>query len=191
MRAAVYARVSTTDQNCELQIRELQACADRQGWSIVDTYQDTMSGAKANRPDLNRLMLDARARKFDCLLVWKLDRFGRSLVDCLNNIRTLEENGIRFIAVTQGLDTNQQNPASRFLLHVLGAAAEFERALISGHGLGSSGIGRTTRRERWAESFRADPERTWLLTGHRRFSIGNGLPHSEGRGTPFVRLQNG
>src|SRR5215469_16817568 len=130
MRAAVYARVSTTDQNCELQIRELQACADRQGWSIVDTYQDTMSGAKANRPDLNRLMLDARARKFDCLLVWKLDRFGRSLVDCLNNIRTLEENGIRFIAVTQGLDTDQQNPASRFLLHVLGAAAEFERSLI-------------------------------------------------------------
>ena len=63
-------------------------------------------------------------------LVWKLDRFGRSLVDCLNNIRTLEENGIRFIAATQGLDTDQQNPASRFLLHVLGAAAEFERSLI-------------------------------------------------------------
>ena len=72
----------------------------------------------------------SRGRKFDTLLVWKLDRFGRSLVDCLNNIRTLEENGIRFIVVTQGLDTDQQNPASRFLLHVLGAAAEFERALI-------------------------------------------------------------
>ena len=96
----------------------------------METYQDIMSGAKANRPDLNRLMLDAQARKFDCLLVWKLDRFGRSLVDCLNNIRTLEESGIRFIAVTQGLDTDQRNPASRFLLHVLGAAAEFERALI-------------------------------------------------------------
>jgi DNA invertase Pin-like site-specific DNA recombinase len=59
-----------------------------------------------------------------------LDRFGRSLVDCLNNIRTLEENGVRFIAVTQGLDTDMKSPASRFLLHVLGAAAEFERALI-------------------------------------------------------------
>jgi putative DNA-invertase from lambdoid prophage Rac len=75
-------------------------------------------------------MADAMARKFDCLLVWKLDRFGRSLVDCLNNIRTLEDHGIRFIAVTQGLDTDQRNPASRFLLHVLGAAAEFERSLI-------------------------------------------------------------
>lgn len=130
MKAAIYARVSTTDQNCELQLRELQAYAERQGWPIVETYQDIMSGAKANRPDLNRLMADARTRKFDCLLVWKLDRFGRSLVDCLNNIRTLEENSIRFIAVTQSLDTDQQNPASRFLLHVLGAAAEFERALI-------------------------------------------------------------
>jgi len=75
-------------------------------------------------------MAGARARKFTCLLVWKLDRFGRSLVDCLNNIRFLEDHGIRFIAVTQGLDTDIQNPASRFLLHVLGAAAEFERSLI-------------------------------------------------------------
>jgi len=74
-------------------------------------------------------MLDARARKFDCLLVWKLDRFGRSLVDCLNNIGALEENRIRFISVTKGLDTDQ-HPASRFLLHVLGAAAKFERSLI-------------------------------------------------------------
>ena len=87
MRAAIYARVSTTDQNCEMQIRELQAHAERQGWGIVETYQDIISGAKASRPGLNRLMLDARARKFDCLLVWKLDRFGRSLVDCLNNLR--------------------------------------------------------------------------------------------------------
>jgi DNA invertase Pin-like site-specific DNA recombinase len=118
VKAAIYARVSTTDQNCELQLRELQSYADRQGWAIVETYRDIMSGAKANRPDLNRLILDARARKFDCLLVWKLDRFGRSLVDCLNNIRTLEDYGIRFIAVTQGLDTDQRNPASRFLLHV-------------------------------------------------------------------------
>jgi putative DNA-invertase from lambdoid prophage Rac len=75
-------------------------------------------------------MADGSARKFTCLLVWKLDRFGRSLVDCLNNIRFLEDHGVRFVAVTQGLDTDIQNPASRFLLHVLGAAAEFERSLI-------------------------------------------------------------
>ena len=129
-KAAVYARVSTADQNSELQLREIQDYAARQGWEIVETYQDTISGAKASRPGLNRLMADAMARKFTCLLVWKLDRFGRSLVDCLNNIRYLEDHGVRFIAVTQGLDTDIQNPASRFLLHVLGAAAEFERSLI-------------------------------------------------------------
>jgi DNA invertase Pin-like site-specific DNA recombinase len=130
MRAAIYTRVSTTDQNPELQLREIEDFATRQGWEVAETYQDLASGEKASRPGLNRLMVDATARNFDCLLVWKLDRYGRSLVDCLNNIRTLEDHGIRFIAVTQGLDTDQRNPASRFLLHVLGAAAEFERSLI-------------------------------------------------------------
>ena len=130
MKAAIYTRVSTADQNNELQLREIQDYTGRQGWEVVDTYQDVISGAKASRPGLNRLIADAMVRKFECLLVWKLDRFGRSLVDCLNNIRTLEDHGIRFIAVTQGLDTDQRNPASRFLLHVLGAAAEFERSLI-------------------------------------------------------------
>jgi len=130
IRAATYARVSTAEQNSELQLREVQDYATRQGWDISETYQDTVSGAKASRPGLTRLMDDAMAGKFSCLLVWKLDRFGRSLVDCLNNIKFLEEHGVRFIAVTQALDTDIQNPASRFLLHVLGAAAEFERSLI-------------------------------------------------------------
>jgi len=129
-RSAIYVRVSTADQNCGLQLQDLHGYAAQQGWHLADTYQDIMSGAKTSRPALDRLMADARAKKFDCLLVWKLDRFGRSLVECLNNIQTLESHGVRFIAVTQGLDTDQRNPASRFLLHVLGAAAEFERALI-------------------------------------------------------------
>ncbi len=86
MSATIYTRVSNADQNDELQLREIQEYAQRQGWEIVDTYQDVISGAKASRRGLNRLITDAMARKFDCLLVWKLDRFGRSLVDCLNNI---------------------------------------------------------------------------------------------------------
>jgi site-specific DNA recombinase len=77
---------------------------------VVETCQDTTSRAKPSRPTLNSLMLDARTRKFTCLLVWKLDRFGRSLVDCLNNIRFLEEHGIRFVAVTQALDTDNTEP---------------------------------------------------------------------------------
>jgi DNA invertase Pin-like site-specific DNA recombinase len=79
-------------------------------------------------------MEDARARKFEILLVWKLDRFGRSLIDCLNNIQELERWRIRFIATTQNFDTDEKNPTSGFLLHVLGAAAEFERSLIRGKG---------------------------------------------------------
>src|SRR4030095_2004182 len=130
MKAAIYTRVSTADQNSELQLRELQEYASRQGWEVIKTYQDVISGAKASRPGLNRLMEAAQTRKFDCLLVWKLDRFGRSLVDCLNNIEELGRWRIRFIATTQNLDTDEKNPASRFLLHVLGAAAEFERSLI-------------------------------------------------------------
>ena len=164
--------MSNTDQNCELQVRELQAYAERQGWGIVETYQDTICGAKSNRPNLNCLIDAARARKFDRLLVWKLDRFGRSLVDCLNNIRTLEENGVRFIAITQGLDTDQQNPASRFLLHVLGAAAEFVRALIRGGPRQANGAtGRITRLARWTRWFTAVSAATCHHTARRRSSI--------------------
>jgi DNA invertase Pin-like site-specific DNA recombinase len=130
MRVATYVRVSTQQQDMRLQTAELGQYIASRGWMQADHYEDVMSGAKANRPGLARLIADAQCRRFDCVIVWKLDRFGRSLVDCLNNIRTLESAGVRFIATTQGLDTDQQNPASRFLLHVLGAAAEFERSLI-------------------------------------------------------------
>jgi DNA invertase Pin-like site-specific DNA recombinase len=130
LRVVIYVRVSTSDQNCELQLRDLHDYAARHGWNVVDTYQDVISGAKAHPPALDRLLDDARSNNFDSLLVWKLDRFGRSLVDCLNHIQVLESCGVRFIAVTQGLDTDQRNPASRFLLQILGAAAEFERELI-------------------------------------------------------------
>ena len=87
MRAVIYTRVGTTDQNDEMQMRELNEFVERQGWEVSATYRDVMSGAKANRPGLAQLMADARMKRFDVLLCWKLDRFGRSLVDCLNNIQ--------------------------------------------------------------------------------------------------------
>lgn len=130
MNVALYVRVSTADQNCELQLRELQDYVSRQGWAIHEIYQDMMSGAKSSRPGINKLLEDAWNRRFDCVLVWKLDRFGRSLLDCLNNIGVLERGNIRLISVTQGIDTDHRNPASKFLLQVLGAAGEFERELI-------------------------------------------------------------
>jgi DNA invertase Pin-like site-specific DNA recombinase len=75
-------------------------------------------------------MADARQRRFDAVLVWKLDRFGRSLVHCVSGIQELASLGIRFIATSQGLDTDESNPASKLLMHILAAVAQFERELI-------------------------------------------------------------
>jgi putative DNA-invertase from lambdoid prophage Rac len=130
IRAAIYARVSTTDQNNEMQTRELTEYIARRGWTLTGTYTDTMSGAKAKRPGLDALMADARVRRFDVVLVWKLDRFGRSLVNCVAGIQELAALDVRFIAVSQALDTDHSNPTSRLLMHILAAVAEFERELI-------------------------------------------------------------
>jgi putative DNA-invertase from lambdoid prophage Rac len=130
MNAAIYARVSTTDQRNELQIRELTEYIERRGWTLAGIYQDQMSGAKAQRPGLDALMADARLRKFDEVVVWKLDRFGRSLIHCVGAIQELTSTGVRFIAASQGLDTDRSNPASQLLLHILAAVAQFERELI-------------------------------------------------------------
>jgi DNA invertase Pin-like site-specific DNA recombinase len=102
----------------------------RRGWELAATYQDQISGAKASRPGLDKLMSDAHQRRFDAALVWKLDRFGRSLVDCVSRIQELASLGVRFIATSQGLDTDESNPASKLLLHILAAVAQFERELI-------------------------------------------------------------
>jgi putative DNA-invertase from lambdoid prophage Rac len=75
-------------------------------------------------------MADARLRRFDAVVVWKLDRFGRSLVHCVSGIQELASMGIRFLATSQGLDTDESNPASKLLLHILAAVAQFERELI-------------------------------------------------------------
>ena len=80
MKIAIYARVSTLDQNCEVQRNELREYAERQKWDIFQEYVDHgISGTKASRPALKRLMDDARLKRFDAVVVWKLDRFGRSL----------------------------------------------------------------------------------------------------------------
>jgi putative DNA-invertase from lambdoid prophage Rac len=131
LRTALYARVSTSDHNCEMQVRELHEYAERRGWDVTAEYVDTgWSGAKANRPELDRLMKDAALRRFDAVLVWKLDRFGRSVKNCLNGIEALRASGIRFLAVSQSIDTDESNPTARLLLHILASVAEFEREMI-------------------------------------------------------------
>ena len=131
MNCALYARVSTTDQNCEMQLRELREYCKRRGWTITQEYVDAgWSGAKASRPQLNRLKDDARQRRFDAVLVWKLDRWGRSVSDSIGGIQELVSLGVRWIAVTQHLDTDESNPMARFLLHIMAAFAELEREMI-------------------------------------------------------------
>jgi putative DNA-invertase from lambdoid prophage Rac len=131
VRAALYARVSTADQVCEMQLGELREYLARRGWDAASEYVDTgVSGAKTSRPQLDRLMKDARQRRFDAVVVWKLDRWGRSLAHLVQSIQELSALGIRFVAVTQNIDTDESNPMSRLLLHLMGAFAEFERELI-------------------------------------------------------------
>jgi len=114
-----------------MQLRELRDYCQRRGWSIADEYVDTgWSGAQAIRPQLDRLMKEARQRRFGAVLVWKLDRWGRSLVNSLQTVQELVSLGVRFIAVTQNIDTDESNPMSRFMLHIFGAFAEFEREMI-------------------------------------------------------------
>ena len=114
-----------------MQLRELREYCQRRGWDIAGEYVDTgWSGAKASRPELDRLMNDAALRRFDAVLVWKLDRFGRSVRNCLDGIEALRTHGVRFLAVSQSIDTDESNPTARLLLHILASVAEFERELI-------------------------------------------------------------
>jgi putative DNA-invertase from lambdoid prophage Rac len=131
MRCALYARVSTTDQNCEMQLRELREYISRRDWKSGGEYVDTgFSGSKASRPALDRLMADAAQRKFDCIAVYKIDRFGRSVLHLNQQLAALTSYGVRFIATSQSLDTDEKNPTSRLLLQILASVAEFEREMI-------------------------------------------------------------
>ena len=125
---ALYARVSTLDQSCDMQLEDLRRYANR--FACSSEYVEIgVSGAQRRRPQLDALMKDARKRHFDVVLVWKFDRFARSvkhLVDSLEEFRAL---GIDFISYTEGVDTT--TPSGELLFHVMGAVAQFERDLIA------------------------------------------------------------
>src|SRR2546426_5444190 len=130
-RIALYARVSTSNghQDPEMQLRELREYAERRGWQIVEEYVDSgVSGSKDSRPALNRLMADACQRKFDSVLVWKIDRWGRSLKHLVTSLAELDAFGVTFVSLRDNLDLS--TPSGRLMMQLLGAMAEFERALI-------------------------------------------------------------
>ena len=114
-----------------VQLRELREYVSRRQSEPAVEYVDAgFSGAKASRPALDRLMTAAARREFDCVLVWKIDRFGRSVLNLSQQLAALTSYGARFIAVSQALDTDGSNPSSRLMLTILAGVAEFEREII-------------------------------------------------------------
>ena len=116
-------------QDVTMQTGELEQFAQARGWSLVDSYLDVgISGSKDKRPELDRMMADAHRRKFDVVVVWKFDRFARSVSHLLRALETFNALGIAFVSLSEQMDTT--TPAGRMVFTVLGAVAELERSLI-------------------------------------------------------------
>src|ERR1043166_5855704 len=130
MKAAIYARVSTNNgQDPTMQTRELRDYCERRGWELAGEYVDVgISGSKEKRPKLDQLMTDAHRRRFDCVVVWKFDRFARSVSHLLRALETFKAQGIEFVSFSEQMDTS--TPAGKMVFTVLGAVAELERSLI-------------------------------------------------------------
>jgi DNA invertase Pin-like site-specific DNA recombinase len=127
-RAALYLRVSTIDQHPETQLHDLRGLAAQRGFEIVQEYTDKISGAKAKRPGLDQLLVDARRGKFDILIVWAFDRLARSVRHLLEVLDELNHLKMEFISFRENIDTG--GPLGRALIVIIGAIAELERNLI-------------------------------------------------------------
>jgi len=130
LRAAIYLRVSTADQSTDAQESELRRYAEKRGWAIHKVYADIgQSGAKSSRPALDDLMADCRRRRVDLVLVWKFDRFARSLKHLIDALEEFGEHGVDFVSCTEQIDTS--TASGKCFFQIVGAIAEFERNLIS------------------------------------------------------------
>jgi DNA invertase Pin-like site-specific DNA recombinase len=132
VKTAIYARVSTLDQQPENQLAELRRYVTARRWEAAVEYVDHgVSGSKDRRPALDRLVRDARRRKFDVLVTWKLDRLGRNLKHLITFLEDLQALGVAFVSLGEGIDAT--TPAGKLQMHILGAIAEFERGRIVEH----------------------------------------------------------
>lgn len=130
MNIALYLRVSTDDQTTDPQKMELQAYAAQRGWTVADTFTDTISGSKSTRLALDNMLAQVRQKRYDAILVVKLDRLARSLSHFAQLVAEFDKHGVALVCPGQGIDTSKTNPAGRLQMHVLAAVAEFERSLI-------------------------------------------------------------
>jgi len=127
-QVAVYTRVSTDEQKTDLQLMDLKEYVQKRGYDIFNTYEDIISGATKERRALDQLFQDARHRKFDIVLVWKFDRFARSLKMLVDSLALFQELGIDFISYKENIDTTTS--MGRLIFHINSAYAEFEREII-------------------------------------------------------------
>jgi len=125
MTAAIYARVSTFDQEPENQLAELRRYIAARGWTAAEYVDKGVSGTKDKRPALDQLVRDAKRRRFDVLVCWRLDRLGRNLKHLVTLLDDLQALGVAFVTLGEGIDTT--TPAGRLQLHVLSAISQFER----------------------------------------------------------------
>lgn len=128
MKAALYARVSTFDQEPENQLQELRRYVEARGWTAAEFVDRGVSGSKDRRPALDALIRDAKRRRFDALVCWRLDRLGRSLKHLVTLLEELQAVGVAFVSLGEGIDCT--TPAGKLQLHILAALAEFERERI-------------------------------------------------------------
>ena len=128
MKAAIYARVSTLDQEPENQLAEIRRYVQARGWTAAEYVDRGVSGAKERRPALDQLVTDARRRRFDVVVCWRLDRLGRNLKHLITLLEELQVLGVAFVSLAEGIDAT--TPAGRLQMHLLGAIAEFERERI-------------------------------------------------------------
>lgn len=126
--AAVYARVSTFGQEPENQLQELRRYVEARGWTAVEYTDKGVSGSKDRRPALDQLLADAKRRRFDVVVCWRLDRLGRNLRHLVTLIEELQSLGVAFVSLGEGIDFS--TPAGKLQLHILAALAEFERGRI-------------------------------------------------------------
>ena len=129
MKVAIYCRVSTEEQDADTQERICTDFCNSKGFEIYRVYKDIMSGKTTSRPEFNLMLEDMRSRKFNCVMVTKLDRIGRSLQHLLSLFEEFSSKSIHFIATTQNIDTS--SAAGKLQMHIMGAFAEFERNIIS------------------------------------------------------------
>lgn len=129
MRIAIYARVSTSEQDAELQLVELRRYVTARGWAVVGEFVDQgVSGAVASRPALDRLRVAARRRDVDGVVVWRFDRFSRSITDLVASLEEFRVLGVAFVSIHEQIDTG--SPTGRVVFAVVAAMAEFEREIL-------------------------------------------------------------